>query len=746
MTNNDFAPAKPDWPVEQPAGQVNEDEVLTYVREELADAEALDTFIAEDRAKALAYYLRLPMGDEREGRSSVVTEDVYQVVEGVSTAIANIFVQAKDPISFSPRSSDDTEKARQRTDTVKYVFFQQCNGFLSMLESIKDGIQAKTGYLAWRWEKDRRLTAERYRGISPIGIQQIVSDNPSCRIVEAKPVGQDQAGMPLFDVLVHVINEKGGPVVECVPPEEVLVTTGTRSADLRKSPTIIRRVRKTRDELLRCGYPQDAIDRISFGSAPFGSALVQREIDKAISGRDEALIYTGWFEHDFDGDGVVELRRITWSDQTVLENEITDERQISAWTPIVQPHEFFGRCPADEATQSQEISTVVTRQTLDNLYIANNPWWRVDTTRANAVNVDDFYSPEIGRVMQAAKDAAEPIVMPFVAQHSMPVLEYLKANTENTTGFTRYSQGMDAKSLNQTARGISIISNASQQRVKLMAQLYGELCLKPALKGIAKMLSQYGEESLSFRIDGSFVQIDPREWAEEYDMTCDVGLGVVDADQQLQQLMMIAQGQQAAVQGGALGKMLTIDNLYNVQVKIAETAGFKDRSFAWTNPREMPPPPPIPPPPEILKIQAQQQADAAKLKFEEQKAMLEAQTEERIAAMKLESEERIATYKAGLDHQSKLGMAEIGARAQPQVNVDAGGAMSERADALQATLAQQAEAIQQTLQVAAQAQQAFAQSQQAVLTALNRLTLPKRVVRDQAGRAVGVETIEPEAG
>lgn len=732
---DDFAPSQPDRPVGAIVEHQGDDgAVLAYVQEQLADAENLDAFVSEDRAKALAYYLRMPMGGEREGRSRAVSEDVYQVVEGLSTAIANIFVQAKNPLSFSPRSADDVEKAEQRTNTVKYVFFQRCNGFLQMVQAIKDGVLQKTGYLTWRWEKNRVLTSEEYRGVTPLGLAQLTDDNPNVRVVKAKQVGMSPTGEPLLDVTVHVINEKGAPVVEAVPPEEVLVTTAARSADLSCAPTIIRRMRKTRDELLRCGYAPDVVEQLNFSSSALVDSGVVRNTHQVEGGADEARVYTGTFEHDFDGDGIVELRRVTWSDSVILENVIAADRQIAAWTPILQPHEFFGRCPADDATQAQEISTALTRQVLDNAYAANNPFWRVDAR--SGVNVDDFYDMEIGRVVRAPKDAAEAIQLPFVAQHTFPVLEYIKAQTENTTGFTRYSQGLDANALNQTARGISIITNMSQQKVKLMAQMFGELCLKPALKGIARMLSQYGEEALSFRLDGTFVQIDPREWSEEFDMTCDVGLGAVDPDQQLMHLQAMSQAQAAAVQGGGLGKIVTLDNLYNVQVKIAENAGFRDASFAWTKPQPMPPMPP-PPNPEEIKQQAETQREQMRLQADAQRAQFEATTQERIAAMKAQSEERIALHRAQLDHEARLGIATISAQAQPNISVDAGGAMSERADALQAMLAQQAQAVQQALAMGAQAQQALAETQQAVLAAIERLSAPRELVRDANGRATG---------
>jgi len=633
---------------EQPDdGAMDDADLLGLLEEELADAEEYtDVLIGSERAKALDYYLRRPMGDEREGRSSVISAEVYKVVEGVSTDIANIYAGAKNAIEFVPRKAEDVQAAEQRTAAVTYVFYTQNGGFLALLESIKDGVQSKTGFLTWRWEKQKRVTQERYREQTPESLALLLQDNTGVQIVEqtAKPVpGPDGQVQMLYDVTVNVINERGSVVVEAVPPEEILVSSRARSADIQKAPVVIWRTRKTRTELLKCGYDPEVIDSLNYQGGASDQPVVRGKDDVNVQ-RGEALIYTAWIEVDFDGDGIVELRRVMWSDDKVLENEITDEINLSAWTPNVQPHEFFGRCPADDAIEGQEVSTVIKRQTLDNLYLANNPMWRIDTSDTR-VHIADFYNPEIGRPVRAPKDGADAIVFPFVAMHSMPMLEFEATETENKTGYNRYAQGADPNSQNKTARGMTILAGMSQKRVQLMARIYGELCLGPAMRGIAKLLSQHGDKDMVFRIDGKYVQVDPREWKEQFDMTVNVGLGVTDRDQQLGHLVTIAQAQAQAVQGGMLGKLVSPKNLYNVQAKIAENAGFKDPSFAWTDPDTVEPEQPKPSPEEV-----KQQAEM-------QRAQMEMESRQQIEQMRMDSDERIAMNKAQLDAELQINKA-----------------------------------------------------------------------------------------
>jgi hypothetical protein len=56
-----------------------------------------------------------------------------------------------------------------------------------------------------------------------------------------------------------------------------------------------------------------------------------------------------------------------------------------------------------------------------------------------------------------------PLEQRFVGQQAFPMIEYMDSVKENRTGFTRYSQGLDADSLNKTATGVSLIT-ASRRR------------------------------------------------------------------------------------------------------------------------------------------------------------------------------------------------------------------------------------------------------------------------------------------
>ena len=211
----------------------------------------------------------------------------------------------------------------------------------------------------------------------------------------------------------------------------------------------------------------------------------------------------------------------------------------------------------------------------------------------------------------------------WVGIQSQPMVEMLNVAKENRTGYTRYSQGLDANSLNKTATGVSMIMNASQKRTKLMARIMAEALVVPIFRGIFKTLTDYSMEKLAFRLHNKFVQYDPQEWRDQYDMTVNVGIGQADSQAQMAMLQQIAQAQIIAAQSPYAAQLLDAKRVYNLQARIAEEAGFKNPNEFWQDPDSVPPPEPSTPPQVMIeqqKLEMQQKQHEDKLQADVQKA------------------------------------------------------------------------------------------------------------------------------
>jgi hypothetical protein len=193
--------------------------------------------------------------------------------------------------------------------------------------------------------------------------------------------------------------------------------------------------------------------------------------------------------------------------------------------------------------------------------------------------------------------------------------------------------------MNNTATGRAMDMSAAMQRVELIARIIAETLVKPIFQGILKVLTDGDMQKMSFRLRDEFVEYDPNEWRDQYDMTINVGLGTGDVQQKAAQLMMIAQLQK---EGMAIG-LTTPEHMYHTGAKIIENAGFKDVQNFLQDPSKSPPQQPQKPLPlqiEEMKIQADMQKHQAETQSDIQKFQAETQMTREVEQIKAEAKLR----------------------------------------------------------------------------------------------------------
>lgn len=603
---------------------MNEHDLLRFLHEEAKSAfHHVDGDLASDRKAATKAYMRDPYGNEEEGRSAFVASDVFDAVEGVLPDLIDIFVSSDKAVVFEPVGPEDAESADQVTNACNYVFYKQNNGFLILYTAIKDALMLKTGGVKWYYEKRRTPIFTRYRGVDEMQLAVFLATNPKAEVIEQQEADQNpeevalhqqqyamaaQQGIEIpplprrFDVKIKTVEEKGKVCVSPVPPDELRVSARHNSILLDDCPYVAHVVEKTLSAIHEMGFKdvtQDDLKAAAYEETPADFDYRQDYRDGR-SGRwdddnelDPAMIRGFLREEyvlvDFDGDGIAERRRILRLGDLVLENKECSHVPIAAWTPIILTHRFSGVSLADLVIDFQRVTTEILRQQLDNLYLANNQETvvLVDGQGNPRANIDDLLNRRPGGVIrESVPGAVRQLNERWVGIQAQPMLDQLEDHRASRTGWTKYSQGLDANSLNKTATGVSMIMSASQKRMKLMARIIAECLVAPMFRGILKTLTDYNMDKLSMRLNGKFVEYDPQEWKDGYDMSINVGIGSGDKQQQMVALQGIAQAQ-AVIAGSPLSKvLLTPVNIFNAQSRIAEIAGFKNPEEFWTDPEK----------------------------------------------------------------------------------------------------------------------------------------------------------------
>jgi len=627
--------------------KMTEDQLLAFI--ERQESRATRTDVAQEQAQAMDYYLRRPFGNEEEGRSQVVSSDVFDVVEGMAPNVLDPFVSSSDAVVFNPVGPDDEEAAKQETDYVNYVVTQKNDAFIQFLAWGKAGLLQKNGIVKYWWDTTHRVSIETIRGLTADELTVLLQD-PEVSMLKATenevvPIidpnmqqGQldamPPAPEPTYDVTIRRRQKDGSARYAVVPPEEFLIIG--RDPNPQKASFVQHMTRVTISDLREMGYDVEDDLADTGGSGPSQdpqAAARNRELESQAltnsDGNGDPSMREVWLREtycyiDYDGDGVAELRKVCKVGKTLLKysdgssaNEETEEIPFAAWTPYQQLFQFDGRCPADEAIEFQDVKSTLWRQGLDNIYTLNN-----NRVFANEnVNLDDLLDNQIAGVVRVGGkgnvgDNVHALPITPIGEVILPMIEYTDSAKENRTGFTRYNQGNDADSLNKTATGVRLITAAGNQRIRLIQRSLAEQGMKPLMLGVHGLIRRHATKPDTVRLRGKWVTLDPRSWRRREDMTVSVGLGTND-----KQLELGSQDTILKIQAGlAPAGIVTPENQYNAATKYVELTGEKNPGKYFTHPKQMPekqPPDPMQDPEVMLKVAGHKLAEA---QFEKQSA------------------------------------------------------------------------------------------------------------------------------
>jgi hypothetical protein len=471
----------------KPNKKMSESELTSQVQMEMQQSVAyIDGELSYQRQIALQYYNGETVGDLAildDNRSKVVSRDVSDTVEWILPALLKIFTAGDDVVRFEPQGPEDEEQAKQATEYCNWILMRDNPGFVIIYTLIKDALIQKNGIAKVWWEVKETNETHTVEGLDD-DAYNILLDDPDVEIIshsQTEPpdlsagVGPVEAGAaslapgPLIthDVEYRKKKEAGKTCIENVPPEEFLISR--RAKTIQDAIYVGHRTRKTLSDLIAEGYDKTQVEELQGDDA-----LIDFNMEQVIRYEndlpdDEPEEHTGqnrqvWIEEsyiriDYDGDGIAEMRRVVTANQgkTLLKRDgkpVNEKweglRPFISLTPIIQPHKFFGLSIADIIMDIQTIKSVLMRQTLDNLYLTNNPRNEVSSW----VNMDDYLDSRVGGAIRIQEGAPEmqhvkPLTVPFVAGQSLNVLEYLDEVKSNRTGVTAYNQGIDANSLNK---------------------------------------------------------------------------------------------------------------------------------------------------------------------------------------------------------------------------------------------------------------------------------------------------------
>lgn len=627
---------------------MTDEELIGLIEQEEQNCVSSSTgALAEQRRKAMQYYYGQPYGNEVDGRSQVVTTEVKDAVEGILPSLMAIFTSSDEIVRAEPQNPDDDAVAQQATDYCNYVFSRLNNGFLALYCLFKDALLQKNGYVKVYWEDYSDQKKETYEGLTDDEFMSLMQD-PELELIEQvdvpveDPMLIQQAqmmGMPLpvtHNVSFRRTKKYGKICIDPVPPEEILISRETPN-DITKARFVEHRTLKTISDIRKMGYAiEDGIQGDAAG-ADFNMERVERnKIDDDYGFRNqdgnsdpstrqvwlcEAYLYV-----DYDKDGIAEFRKVTKVGSKILDNEEFDSLPIIGGTAILMPHKHYGLSIFDLIGDIQLIKSTVTRQLLDNAYVANNGRMAV---LDGMVNMSDLLtSRPNGIVRMKAMGAIQRIDQPVLGAPFYGLLEYFDTIAQKRVGATGFPNAVDPDAINAKAAFVDRYAEAAMERIHLMARILAEGPVKAIFWKIMELEAKHRQKPVIAKLRGKWVPVDPREWRNRFDMTVSVGIGTGSQQTILNGAMGIMNIHQGMAQAGLAGRVVTEQNAYHAGHRYAKAVFPKDADLFFTDPSSLPPPQPQPNV-DLMKVQLAAQKAAAGNKQKYDKMMMDWQNAEK---------------------------------------------------------------------------------------------------------------------
>lgn len=682
--------------------KLTDDELVSAIEaEEETAINWADGPLADLRAEAWNRYNCEPYGNEVDGRSQVVSSTIRDQVEGVMPSLARIFLSGEEIGRFEPIDPSD-EGFEIESAAVNWMINTKNDGFSTCYVILKEALMLGNSYAKVWWQTRDDIASERYTGLSDEEASLLLQDK-DVQVVEhteyPDPYSSIQREMSmmmevqpppgmLHDIKVERVKPDEYVAVCAVPPNELLVNSTHREVSLANADFVQHRREMSIGELRELGYKIDENigDDVDDDDRPEAlardrfNAYNNDDEDNAFDpSRRRVTLRETWIRL---GDGKARtLYRVCIVGREILHQEEADLVPIASFSPILYPHSHAGVSFYALVEDIAELETTITRQYLDNLYLANNARTVVDVGR---VNIDDLLVSRPGGIVRVDGEpgtALMPLVTPDVGQAALQALEMLKATTENRTGYARVNQGAtDPNTLNRTATGASLMMSAGQARLELIAR-----CLAGGFKDlfllVHAIMQKHSTKPMQLRLKNKWIATNPREWARRTDFSLSVALGTGAPEQQLAKLQMVGQ---FMAQGQAIG-IVTRDNMYNWAVEFLKTAGYKSPDKFVTQPDpQQPPPQQTPPEVQAAQIQAQGLAQVEQIKqqgqtqnkqleiqskasADAQKAQQDAQLTLTIERYKTDQQMELERFKAQLQADTAIMIKRIEMEARAQI-------------------------------------------------------------------------------
>ena len=481
-------------------------------------------------------------------QSDFVSFDFWSVVQWAIPHVMNSFFGSDDAVVIVGRNEEDVQRAEILKELIDFQIMTQNKGFLILWDWFTDAFQYNLGAVKVWWERIEDWGEAQFEYADATRLMALQSDQ-WCQVLDVSQpdmfgncqvsyrIGRLKSNKPIIEP-IRVTDLRWSPEAKSLEEANFVAHRQTVSVDHLR--------RQARNGMYDRMAVEKAISNSGNNSVVYNSfeTELNDELDTNLNDDDSARslyeLYECYVKLDINGDGLLEDALISVVGDEILRIEENPYGRVPIFTlsPIRDPFKVLANLSLSEIVgEIQTIKTALMRQFLINTVNTNNMRWFINPT---GVSLKDIRENRQFITVQGAdlRSVAMPFPQAGLATWTMPLFEYFEGALEQWTGRTRYNQGTDSSSLNKTATGISLLQQASEQRIDYIVRVFAETGVGEMLRFLVELNQKYIDQPQVIRLKNTMLPVTPDDLKGEFDIDVNTEAGIGKKRQTIQNLQL----------------------------------------------------------------------------------------------------------------------------------------------------------------------------------------------------------------
>lgn len=466
--------------------KIKKAELLSALKADLKAADLLKRDQDAVIAKWKAEYNGDPYGNEKKGKSAIVSRDIKKQSEWQHATIVDPFVSTSDVIKCIPITWEDDEAARQNELLLNTQFCRKFDRFNFMSKAVK--VLDREGTLVvqtgWDYEDEEVTTTAEMVVVDPeTGMEVIVEQE-----------------------VTETIVKKNQPTAKVCRNEDIYIDP-TCQDNLDNAQFVIYRYETDLSSLKKDGRYKNLEQVAKVGREDFDfDPPDETEFRFSDEPRKKMVVYEYWGNYDMNGDGIAEPIVCAWINDVIIRlqsNPYPDGKPPFIVVPFNSvPFKIHGEANAEMIGDNQKVKTAIIRGIIDNMAQSNNGQVAVRKGALDQVNRKKFLAGANFEYNGSPNDFWQGSYN-NIPGSAFDMIGLMNNEIESITGTKSFSGGINAGSLGSTATGARGALDATATRRMNIVRNIAENLVKPLIRKWMSYNSEFLEDEEVIRVTNS---------------------------------------------------------------------------------------------------------------------------------------------------------------------------------------------------------------------------------------------------